>query len=164
MGLWAPDPEGVTKAIASFMRTMVSGESRYDRFQRGDTTALTEAERRGKELFFSERARWAVTGERLTLTAPTGESLTLKRVQRLGGGRAIYGQWLLADEPLVRGIMQITATSVTSIAACKTPDGRQATASAVSPARITDTEIEILESHEERLTFSEPLVDDAVVE
>lgn len=52
----APDPEGVTKAIASFMRTMVSGESRYDRFQRGDTTALTEAERRGKELFFSERA------------------------------------------------------------------------------------------------------------
>jgi hypothetical protein len=109
----------------------------------------------------ASKARWAVTGERLTLTAPTGESLTLKRVQSLGGGRAIYGQWLLADEPLVRGIMQITATSVTSIAACKTPDGRQATASAVSPARITDTEIEILESHEERLTFSEPLVDDA---
>ena len=50
-----PDPEGVTKAIASFMRTMVSGDSRYDRFVHGDKGALTTAEQRGKELFFSER-------------------------------------------------------------------------------------------------------------
>jgi cytochrome c peroxidase len=51
-----PDPEGVTKAIASFMRTMVSGDSRHDRFVRGDRTALNEGEQRGRELFFSERA------------------------------------------------------------------------------------------------------------
>ena len=51
-----PDPEGVTKAIASFMRTMVSGDSRYDRFLRGDARALDETEKRGKDLFFSERA------------------------------------------------------------------------------------------------------------
>ncbi len=51
-----PSPEFVTKAMASFMRTMVSGDSRYDRFQAGDDAALNEAEKRGKELFFSERA------------------------------------------------------------------------------------------------------------
>jgi cytochrome c peroxidase len=51
-----PSPEGITKAIASFMRTLVSGDSRYDRFEEGDTSALTSAEQRGMELFFSERA------------------------------------------------------------------------------------------------------------
>lgn len=52
----APSSEGITKAIASFMRTMVSGNSRYDRFEAGNTSALNEAEKRGRELFFSERA------------------------------------------------------------------------------------------------------------
>ncbi len=51
-----PAPEGVTKAIASFMRTLVSGDSRYDRFQEGEQAALSDAEKRGMELFFSERA------------------------------------------------------------------------------------------------------------
>jgi len=51
-----PDPEGVTKAIASFMRTLVSGDSRADRFDRGETGALNDSEQRGRELFFSERA------------------------------------------------------------------------------------------------------------
>lgn len=51
-----PSPEGVTQAIASFMRTMVSGESRYDRFKDGDTSALSASEKRGMDLFFSERA------------------------------------------------------------------------------------------------------------
>jgi cytochrome c peroxidase len=51
-----PAPEGVTKALASFMRTMVSGESRYDRFKEGDTSALSDSEKRGMDLFFSERA------------------------------------------------------------------------------------------------------------
>lgn len=51
-----PKPEGVTKAIASFVRTMVSGNSRYDRFERGDASALNESEIRGMNLFFGERA------------------------------------------------------------------------------------------------------------
>lgn len=45
-----PSAEGVTKAIASFERTIVSGDSRYDRNE------LTHEEERGKELFFSEAA------------------------------------------------------------------------------------------------------------
>lgn len=49
-------PEWVTKAIASFVRTLISGNSRYDRYQQGDSAALTASEKRGKELFFGEKA------------------------------------------------------------------------------------------------------------
>ncbi|WNJ19209.1 cytochrome c peroxidase [Pontibacter sp. G13] len=43
----------VTRAIAAFERTMISGNSPYDQFQRGDSSALTPAQIRGKQLFFS---------------------------------------------------------------------------------------------------------------
>lgn len=39
------------KAIASFVRTILSGSSPYDRFQQGDTAALTPQQRRGFQLF-----------------------------------------------------------------------------------------------------------------
>jgi cytochrome c peroxidase len=45
----------VVKAIASFQRTLISGDSRYDRNLAG-TARLTAAEKRGKDLFFGERA------------------------------------------------------------------------------------------------------------
>lgn len=50
-----PNTELGIKAIATFCRTLLSGNSRYDRFERGDSSALTEQERRGKTLFFSTR-------------------------------------------------------------------------------------------------------------
>jgi cytochrome c peroxidase len=43
------------KALASFQRTLISGNSRYDQYNRGDADALTASEKRGRELFFSER-------------------------------------------------------------------------------------------------------------
>lgn len=46
----------IVKAIAAFERTMISGNAPYDRFQRGDASALSEAARRGMALFFSDRA------------------------------------------------------------------------------------------------------------
>lgn len=51
-----PNTETVAKALASFVRSLVSGSSRYDRFTRGDASALNESEKRGREIFFSERA------------------------------------------------------------------------------------------------------------
>jgi cytochrome c peroxidase len=45
----------VTKAIAAFERTLVSGDSPYDRFKRGDATALSDAAKRGEALFRSDR-------------------------------------------------------------------------------------------------------------
>jgi cytochrome c peroxidase len=45
----------VVKAIASFQRTLISGNSLYDRYQRG-TARLSAAQARGKDLFLGERA------------------------------------------------------------------------------------------------------------
>jgi cytochrome c peroxidase len=50
---------GVLDAIAAFERTLLSGNSRYDRFERGDSSALNASEQRGRTLFFSERTRCA---------------------------------------------------------------------------------------------------------
>jgi cytochrome c peroxidase len=48
--------ENVVFALASFERTLVSGNSPYDRYvYRGDEEALSPAARRGRVLFFSEK-------------------------------------------------------------------------------------------------------------
>jgi len=43
--------EGFAKAIAAFERTVLSGDSPYDRFQAGDEKALNEAQQRGLKVF-----------------------------------------------------------------------------------------------------------------
>lgn len=45
----------VTRALAAFQRTLISGDSAYDRYVRGDSGALGDDALRGMELFFSER-------------------------------------------------------------------------------------------------------------
>ncbi len=47
--------ENITKAIAAFERTLISSSSRFDRYIAGEEDALTMAEKRGMELFLSER-------------------------------------------------------------------------------------------------------------
>ncbi|MCS7169773.1 MAG: methylamine utilization protein [Candidatus Kapabacteria bacterium] len=47
-----PSAALAAKAIAAFVRTILSGHSPYDRFVRGDTTALTPQQRRGMQVFF----------------------------------------------------------------------------------------------------------------
>lgn len=49
--------ERVTHAIAAFERTVVSNDSDFDRYARGDRTALTHSERRGLNLFRSLKTR-----------------------------------------------------------------------------------------------------------
>jgi cytochrome c peroxidase len=48
--------ENSQKAVAQFMRSMISANSPYDRYLRGDQSALTPRQIIGKELFFSEKA------------------------------------------------------------------------------------------------------------
>jgi cytochrome c peroxidase len=43
--------DGIAKAIAAFERTVLSGNSPYDKFQAGDTSAMTEAQQRGWKVF-----------------------------------------------------------------------------------------------------------------
>lgn len=55
-----PDFYIITRSIACFERTLVSGQSRFDEFFfQGKTNALTSSEWRGKDLFFSEKTNCA---------------------------------------------------------------------------------------------------------
>jgi cytochrome c peroxidase len=47
----------IAKAIATFERTVLSGNSPYDRFKAGDEKALTDGQKRGMTVFFSNNAR-----------------------------------------------------------------------------------------------------------
>jgi cytochrome c peroxidase len=46
--------ENLGRALASFVRTLITGDSPADRFAAGDSTALTREEREGRRLFFAE--------------------------------------------------------------------------------------------------------------
>jgi cytochrome c peroxidase len=51
-----PDLFTITRALAAFQRSLISVGSPYDRFKRdGDKTALTDAAKRGEQLFFDHR-------------------------------------------------------------------------------------------------------------
>ena len=50
-----PDAFVITRALATFQRTLLSGNSRYDQFLNGNPSALSDAEKRGKDLFFSSK-------------------------------------------------------------------------------------------------------------
>lgn len=49
-----PNIENTVKAIASFERTVLGGNSLFDRYQSGEKSALTESEERGRNLFFGK--------------------------------------------------------------------------------------------------------------
>ena len=54
----SPDPvsiDNVTKALASFERSIISARSPYDRYSDGDERAISAAAQRGEQLFFSPR-------------------------------------------------------------------------------------------------------------
>jgi cytochrome c peroxidase len=46
------DVDSITKALGAFQRSVVSFDSKVDRWQQGDRTALNESEQRGLALFF----------------------------------------------------------------------------------------------------------------
>lgn len=46
--------DGIAKALASFERTLLSGNAPYDQFKAGDESALSEAAQRGRKLFFGK--------------------------------------------------------------------------------------------------------------
>ncbi|MFQ5731357.1 MAG: cytochrome-c peroxidase [Planctomycetaceae bacterium] len=46
--------DGIAKAIATFERTILSGDAPYDRFKAGDKSAMSAAAQRGMRLFFGK--------------------------------------------------------------------------------------------------------------
>lgn len=49
-----PDPYVITRAIACYERTLIYGDSKYDRYVNGNKKALNKSELRGKKLFFEK--------------------------------------------------------------------------------------------------------------
>lgn len=49
--------DNVTRAIAAFERTLVSGDSPYDRYRRGVTNAISDPAKRGEALFTGDRLK-----------------------------------------------------------------------------------------------------------
>jgi len=50
-----PDAFTITRALSSFERSLISGNSPYDQYKQGKIEALTAEEIRGMDLFFSEK-------------------------------------------------------------------------------------------------------------
>ena len=54
-----PQWDDVARALASYVRTILSGNSRYDRYRYGATSALTAQEQRGMRLFLGKANCWS---------------------------------------------------------------------------------------------------------
>jgi cytochrome c peroxidase len=50
------DMDHIAKAIATFERTVLSGNSAFDRYRAGETSAMTEQQVRGMDVFFNKAA------------------------------------------------------------------------------------------------------------
>lgn len=85
----------MTKAIGSFQRSLISAGAPYDRYQAGESDALSESEKRGMDLFFSERLECfhchggfsladAVTHEGLVFDEPSFHNNGLYNVDGFG--------------------------------------------------------------------------------
>lgn len=72
-----PTKDRIVQAIASFERTILSGNSKYDQFVAGNTQALNESEKRGKDLFF---------GKALCMTCHNGPNFSDSQFHNLGVG------------------------------------------------------------------------------
>lgn len=59
----------IAKAIATFERTVLSGNSPYDRFKAGDQNALSASAQNGLKIFFSNNARCDSCHEGINFTA-----------------------------------------------------------------------------------------------
>ncbi len=83
--------ERVTMAIAQFERTLVSNQSRYDRFLRGEVE-FTPEELRGFNLFFTEKADCFHCHGNILLTDQGFHDVGLDRLPTDPGRAAVSGQ------------------------------------------------------------------------
>ncbi|HZT31974.1 MAG TPA: cytochrome c peroxidase [Bryobacteraceae bacterium] len=70
--------DALRDALASYVRTILSGDSRFDRFMAGDAAALNDAERLGMRLF---------TGKAGCSTCHLGPNFTDEKFHNTGAGR-----------------------------------------------------------------------------
>ena len=92
------DAAGVAQAIAAYVRTIVSGDSPYDRFQAGDTRAMSESAQRGLRLF---------EGKAMCSRCHAGFNFTGESYRNIGvgmtGGEPDLGRYTVTGDDADRG-------------------------------------------------------------
>jgi len=106
-----PDADGVRYALASYVRTILSGNSPYDRYIAGEMEALTPAQRRGLEIF---------RGKANCAVCHLGPNLTDEEFHNTGAG-------LRSPGARDKGRVNVTADPVDT-GAFKTPTLREVAA------------------------------------
>lgn len=85
-----PQLDDVARALASYVRTIRSGNSRYDRFRSGMWAALTEREQRGMRVFFGKgRCGSCHAGPNLTDESFHNTGVAFRDRQMLDPGRFV---------------------------------------------------------------------------
>jgi cytochrome c peroxidase len=123
-----PSEATLPRALASFVRALVSGNSRYDRYRRGDTAALSAAEARGQALFNGEKAEcfhchpgWNFTNNGF-------------RNDGIAADDPDVGRALLTGQPSDRGKFKVPSLRNVAVTAPYMHDGALATLEAVIDA------------------------------
>jgi cytochrome c peroxidase len=92
------DAAGVAQAIAAYVRTIVSGDAPYDRFQAGDTRAMSESAQRGLRLF---------EGKAMCSRCHAGFNFTGENYRNIGvgmtGGEPDLGRYTVTGDEADRG-------------------------------------------------------------
>ena len=77
------DEPALRRALASYVRTILAGNSPYDRYLAGDRTALTIQQQKGLQLF---------RGKAGCISCHLGPNLTDEELHQTGAGRLDYGK------------------------------------------------------------------------
>lgn len=129
------DVDGLRTALAAFQRSLVVAESRFDRFYLGgDSTALTDSEKRGWAFF--RTARSGCAGCHIPFPAPDGSGIIVfrndNRFHNLGvgynDGRLLdVGRYAVTREPSSWGAFVIPSLRNVALTAPYMHDGSLAT-------------------------------------
>jgi cytochrome c peroxidase len=115
--------DGVAHALAAFERTLVSRDSRYDRYARGERGALAPAERRGLALFRSLNTRCFECHRLPTFDAPLALGVGVPSADPGVGG--------VSGEPAERGLFGVPTLRNVALTAPYMHDGSLPTLAAV---------------------------------
>ncbi len=121
-------PDRIAQAIAAYERTILSGNSPFDRFEAGEKNALTAQQQVGLELF---------RGEALCVTCHSGPNLADNRFHNIGVGTQApeaevdAGRMMVTNEPKDWAAFKTPTLRVISKTAPYMHDGSEPTLEAV---------------------------------
>ena len=121
-------PDDLGRALATYLRTLTSTDSPYDRFVAGDTTALTADQQAGLQVFRTRGACTVCHAEPLfTDDAFRNTGVAWKADASGGGELQDEGRFLISNRPVDRGAFKVPTLREVSKTAPYMHDGSLAT-------------------------------------